>query len=42
MVGRHLARMHELRFDHPGYLTDGPPAGRSGPVPGPRSTGLAR
>lgn len=27
MVGRHLARMHALRFDHPGYLLDGPPAG---------------
>lgn len=24
-VGRHLARMHALTYEHPGYLIDGPP-----------------
>jgi aminoglycoside phosphotransferase (APT) family kinase protein len=24
-VGRHLAGMHALRYEHPGYLVDGPP-----------------
>lgn len=30
-VGRHLARMHSLTYEHPGYLLDGPPAAEPDP-----------
>lgn len=30
-VGGHLAQMHSITFDHPGYLVDGPPVGPPDP-----------
>lgn len=30
-VGRYLARMHELHYEHPGYLLDGPPTAAPAP-----------